>query len=207
MEAGAGAHYWARELAQLGHAMKLIPAQYVKPYVKSNKNDANDAAAIGEAVNRPSMRFVSINTEAQQHIQMLHRVRSRLVASRTALLNQIRGLMGEYGIVFDVGPANVRRGLTTSLARADHGLAGIVPELLTDLQQQLHELDERIAAYDRRVKQVCASDERNTKLTLLPGIGPLTATAVVAAVNDGKNFPNGRQMAANLGLIRCHAGS
>jgi transposase len=115
--------------------------------------------------------------------------------------------MGEYGIVFDVGPANVRRGLTTSLARADHGLAGIVPELLTDLQQQLHELDERIAAYDRRVKQVCASDERNTKLTLLPGIGPLTATAVVAAVNDGKNFPNGRQMAANLGLIRCHAGS
>ena len=124
MEACPGAHYWARELMKLGHAVKLMAAQYVKAYVKGNKNDGNDGAAICEAVSRPGMRFVAINTEAQQDTQMLHRIRSRLVAERTALINQVRGLLGEYGIVFAQGPSQVRRGLAVLLAEEDPGSPG-----------------------------------------------------------------------------------
>jgi transposase len=200
MEACPGAHYWARELMKLGHAVKLMAAQYVKAYVKGNKNDGNDAAAICEAVSRPGMRFVAINTEAQQDTQMLHRIRSRLVAERTALINQVRGLLGEYGIVFAQGPSQVRRGLAVLLAEEDPRLSGMARELLADLNGQLRALDERIANYDARVKTACATDERSAKLAELPGIGPLTATALAAAVNDGKQFDNGRQMAASLGL-------
>ena len=200
MEACPGAHYWARELMKGGHAVKLMAAQYVKAYVKGNKNDGNDAAAICEAVSRPGMRFVAINTEAQQDTQMLHRIRSRLVAERTALINQVRGLLGEYGIVFAQGPSQVRRGLAVLLAEEDPRLSGMARELLADLNGQLLALDERIANYDARVKAACAADEHSAKLAELPGIGPLTATALAAAVNDGKQFDNGRQMAASLGL-------
>ena len=200
LEACAGTHYWARELIKLGHTVKLMPAQYVKAYLKGNKNDGNDAEAICEAVSRPGMRFVAINTEAQQDIQMVHRIRSRLVADRTALINQIRGLLGEYGIVFGQGPGQVRRGVAVLLEREDPRLSGRAHELLADLRVQLRELDERIAHYDRRVRAVCTGDELSVKLDALPGIGPLTATALVATVHDGKQFQNGRQMAANLGL-------
>ena len=200
MEACSGAHYWARELMARGHTVRLMPAQYVKPYVKGNKNDGNDAAAICEAVTRPHMRFVSINTPAQQDAQMLHRIRERLVASRTALINQIRGLCGEYGVVFGVGPTHVRRGLIRLLGENAPGLSGLALELLLDMHQQLQGLDERIAEYDARVARACRADERCQRLDAVPGFGPLTATALVAAVGDATQFPNGRQMAANLGL-------
>jgi len=131
---------------------------------------------------------------------MLHRIRSRLVAERTALINQVRGLLGEYGIVFAQGPSQVRRGLAVLLAEEDSRLSGMARELLADLNGQLRALDERIANYDARVKAACATDERSAKLAELPGIGPLTATALTAAVHDGKAFDNGRQMAASLGL-------
>ena len=198
MEACPGAHYWARELMKLGHAVKLMAAQYVKAYLKGNKNDGNDAEAICEAVGRPGMRFVAINTEGQQDTQMLHRIRSRLVAERTALINQVRGLLGEYGIVFAQGPSQVRRGMSVLLGKEDPRLSGMAHELLADLNTQLRALDERIANYDARVKAACATDERSAKLAELPGIGPLTATALTAAVHDGKTFDNGRQMAASV---------
>jgi transposase len=200
IEACPGAHYWARELLKLGHSVKLMPAQYVKAYVKGNKNDGNDAEAICEAVSRPGMRLVAINTEAQQEIQMLHRIRSRVMAERTALLNQIRGLLGEYGIVFGQGPSQVRRGIAALLTGEDPRLSAMARELVLGFQEELRELDERIGHYDARVKATWAGDARSVKVAALPGIGPLTATALVAAVNDGKQFQNGRQMAANLGL-------
>jgi transposase len=200
MEACSGAHYWARELMARGHTVRLMPAQYVKPYVKGNKNDGNDAAGICEAVTRPHMRFVSINTLAQQDTQMLHRIRERLVAARTALINQLRGLCGEYGVVFSVGPAAVQRGLVKVLGENAPGLSELALELLLDLYQQWQTLDERIAAYDARVVQACRGDDRSQRLDAIPGFGPLTATALVASVGDATQFPNGRQMAANLGL-------
>ncbi len=200
IEACPGAHYWGRELIKLGHSVKLMPAQYVKAYLKGNKNDGNDAEAICEAVSRPGMRFVAMNTEAQQDLQMLHRIRHRLVGERTALINQIRGLLGEYGIVFAQGPGQVRRGLVRILGDNEAGLSGFALELLSDLHQQLREVDERIAGYDARVQRACAADEQSRKLDALPGLGALTATAMVAAVGDARQFANGRSMAANLGL-------
>ncbi|MGH8534777.1 MAG: IS110 family transposase, partial [Gammaproteobacteria bacterium] len=200
VEACPGAHYWARELEQFGHHVKLMPAQYVKAYVKGNKNDGNDAEAICEAVCRPGMRFVAINTQEQQDTQMLHRIRSRVLGERTALINQIRGLLGEYGLVFAQGPGQVRRGIAVLLAGEDLRLSTMARALVLGLQAELRDLDERIKHYDARVKAVCVGDVRSVKVQALPGIGPLTATALVAAVNDGKQFQNGRQMAANFGL-------
>ena len=162
-------HYWARELLKLGHSVKLMPAQYVKAYVKGNKNDGNDAEAICEAVSRPGMRFVAINTEPQQEIQMLHRIRSRVVAERTALLNQIRGLLGEYGIVFGQGPSQVRRGIAALLTGEDPRLSAMARELVLGFQAELRELGERIGHYDARVKATCAGDARSVKVAALPG--------------------------------------
>lgn len=200
IEATGGAHYWARELNRLGHTAKLMPAQYVKPYVKRDKNDPNDAAGIGEAVSRPSMRFVSINTAEQQDVQMLHAIRRRLVASRTALTNQMRGLLGEYGVVFGPGPTRVRRGLTEILAQADPRLSALAREMVADVQRQLHALDACLETYDARIEQACALDARCVKLDALPGVGPVTATALVAAVNDGKQYQRGKHMSSSLGL-------
>ena len=200
IEATGGAHYWARELNRLGHTAKLMPAQYVKPYVKRDKNDPNDAAGICEAVSRPSMRFVGLNTVAQQDVQMLHAIRRRLVGSRTALTNQIRGLLGEYGLVFGQGPTRVRRGLTETLAEDDARLSVAARELVADVQQQLTELENRLTDYNARIERVCAADARCVKLDVLPGVGPITATALVAAVNDGKQYKRGRHMSSSLGL-------
>lgn len=200
LEACAGSHYWARELLNLGHEVKLIPAQYVKPYVKGNKTDGNDAEAICEAVQRPNMRFVTVNTQPQQDLQMLHRIRSRLVGDRTALINQIRGLLGEYGVVFARGPSQVRNGLSQLLKQENPEFSALALDLLTDLKQQLTALDERIEACDQKVQRQCQQDEKSQKLDQIPGIGALIATAFIAAINDGKQFKNGRQLAANLGL-------
>ena len=200
MEACAGAHYWARELAQLGHTVKLIAPQFVKPYVKGNKNDANDAEAICEAVGRPNMRFVPVKSVEQQDLQALHRVRSGLVQERTAKINQVRGLLGEYGIVIGQGVAQLRRGLPEILEDAENGLTAAARALFAHLREQIVHLDAQIAIYQTSIEQRCQASAACRKLIQIPGIGVLTATALVAAMADGSAFEQARQVSAWLGL-------
>lgn len=203
MEACAGANYWGRRFTALGKEVLLIAPQYVKPYVKTNKNDANDAEAIAEAASRESMRFVPLKTIAQQDISSLHCVRSRLVAGRTALTNQIRGLLAEYGVVIAKGHAKLRTLLADlrleGTFRGD--LSTFMLKKLDELAQELRSFDERIAASDAEVKQLCDQDELSCELTKIVGIGPLTATALRALSGDMSQFKNGRQFAAFLGLV------
>ena len=201
MEACSSSNYWARKFKQYGHDVKLISPQFVKPYVKSNKNDANDAEAICEAVTRPHMRFVAAKTMEQQDIQALHRIRSGFIQRRTALVNQIRGLLGEYGIVIAKSIASVRKHLPTILEDATNELTDLTRELFSDLYQQLIELDKQIMMYNKKVEQLCENSDLCQRIKKIPGIGPLSATAIVAAVGDAKLFKNGRQMAAWLGLV------
>lgn len=200
MEACAGAHYWARELVKQGHEVKLIAPQFVKPYVKGNKNDANDAEAICEAVGRPNMRFVPIKSVEQQDLQALHRVRSGLVKERTAKVNQVRGLLGEYGIVIGKGVAQARRRLPEILEDAENGLGVKARELFADLQKQIVQLDAEVAKYQSRIEAICRESAACRKLLKVKGIGPLSATALVAAVADGSAFERARQVPAWLGL-------
>ena len=207
MEACGGAHYWARKFISFGHTVKLMSPQYVKPYVKTNKNDA-DAEAICEAVSRPNMRFVPIKSEEQQDIQGLHRIRSRLVQERTALANQVRGLLQEYGIVISQGLSHLRKGLPDIITSSDKMLTSAGKELFADLYEQLITIEGRVHAYDARIHKLCRESEVCRRLIQVQGIGPLTATALVAAVGDAKVFKNGRQMAAWLGLVprQCSSG-
>jgi transposase len=200
MEACGGAHHWARELQKLGHTVKLIAPQFVKPYVKSNKNDANDAEAICEAVGRPTMRFVSVKTIAQQDLQAIHRIRSELVRQRTAKVNQIRGFLAEYGLVVGRQVATLRRALPELLEDAENGLSFDFRALLEDLRQDLIRLDERVAEMDKKVHTLADSMPATKLLQSIPGIGPISATAIVCAVGDGKQFKRGRDLAAWLGL-------
>ena len=200
MEACGGAHHWARELQKLGHTVKLIAPQFVKPYVKSNKNDANDAEAICEAVGRPTMRFVSVKTIAQQDLQAIHRIRSELVRQRTAKVNQIRGFLAEYGLVVGRQVATLRRALPELLEDAENGLSFDFRALLEDLRQDLIRLDERVAEMDKKVHTLADSMPATKLLQSIPGIGPIIATAIVCAVGDGKQFKRGRDLAAWLGL-------
>lgn len=201
MEACAGAHYWARKFRELGHDVRLISPQFVKPYVKSNKNDQADAEAICEAVQRPNMRFVPIKSIEQQDIQSLHRARESAIKCRTAQINQIRGLLQEYGIVVSKGPANLRKVLPAILEDADNGLTPIFRELLQGLHQGLLHLDQRIGEYDMQIALLAEQSDACKRVMSIPGIGPLTATALVAAAGDAKVFRNGREMAAWLGLV------
>lgn len=201
LEACGGSHYWARVLSQLGHTVRLIAPQFVKPYVKSNKNDANDAEAICEAVSRPQMRFVPAKSVEQQDIQSLHRVRSRLVSSRTQLASQVRGLLAEYGIVMPQGIGQLRRGLPLILENAENELTDFGRRLFASLYEELVQLDEKIEAIDEQVKAVYRASEPCQRVAAVEGIGPLIATALVAAVSDGRSFKNGRQFAAWLGLV------
>ena len=200
MEACGGAHHWARELQKLGHTVKLIAPQFVKPYVKSNKNDANDAEAICEAVGRPTMRFVSVKTIAQQDLQAIHRIRSELVRQRTAKVNQIRGFLAEYGLVVGRQVATLRRALPELLEDAENGLSFDFRGLLEDLRQDLIRLDERVAEMDKKVHALANSMPAAKRLQSIPGIGPISATAILCAVGDGKQFKRGRDLAAWLGL-------
>ena len=188
MEACSSAHYWARELQKQGHTVKLMAPQFVKPYVKSNKNDANDAEAICEAVARPTMRFVAIKTIAQQDIQALHRIRSELVHQRTAKVNQIRGLLGEYGLVVGRRVDVLRNALPLLLEDAENGLTVDFRELLQGLQQDLIKLDERVNDMDKKIKLLASNNTEAKRLLQIPGIGPITATALVCAIGDGKQF-------------------
>jgi transposase len=201
LEACCGSHYWARVLGRFGHTVKLIAPQFVKPYVKSNKNDANDAEAICEAVSRPQMRFVPAKSIEQQDIQSLHRVRSRFVSSRTALASQLRGLLSEYGIVLPTQIGQLRRGLPLILEDAANELTNFSRRLFSSLYQELVHLDDKIEALDEQVKALYRASEPCQRIAAVEGIGPLIATALVAAVTDGKNFKNGRQFAAWLGLV------
>ena len=207
MEACGGAHHWGRELGKLGHQVRLVSAQFVKPYVKSNKSDANDAEAICETISRPGMRFVELKTVQQQELQALHRVRSGLVGERTGLANRIRGLLTEFGVVMPRQLAQVRRGLPWVLEDGENGLSGALRGLLEGLRADLERLDERIGELDRLIHQAVREDPACERLAAIEGIGPLTASALVAAVGTGKAFANGRGMAAFLGLVPRQHGS
>jgi transposase len=201
MEACSGAHYWARELSGMGHCVKLIAAQFVKPYVKSGKNDANDAEAICEAVGRPSMRFVAIKTVEQQVMQSEHRIRSRLVRARTTLGNEIRGLLAEFGIVVPVGIGQLRKALPIIAENKDWKLTARFLLQLNELAEELRQIDDRITAHDKRIQAAAKEDHRIKRLLEIEGIGPISASALVAAVGDAKQFASGRDMAAWLGLV------
>ncbi|MBX3629130.1 MAG: IS110 family transposase [Nitrosomonas sp.] len=200
MEACGGSHYWGRELSKLGHDVRLMAPQYVKPYVKRGKNDANDAEAICEAVGRPNMRFVAIKLIEQQVVQAEHRIRTRLIKSRTALSNEIRGLLAEFGIVLATSMGNLRRAIPVLLEDEENGLPGSFRELLAELGEELRALDNRVAEYDARIAQAVQRDDRIKRLLEIEGIGPVVASALVAAVSDAKQFGSGRDMAAWLGL-------
>jgi transposase len=200
MEACGSAHYWARELQKLGHTVKLMAPQFVKPYVKSNKNDANDAEAICEAVARPTMRFVAVKTIAQQDIQAIHRVRSELVSHRTAKVNQIRGLLAEYGLAVGRRIEVLRTALPLLLEDAENGLTLDFRILLDELRQDLINLDERVQVMDKKIKTLANSHGEAKRLLAIPGIGPITATAIISAIGNGKQFKRGRDFAAWLGL-------
>ena len=200
MEACSGAHFIAARLRDQGHEVKLIPAQFVKPYRKTNKNDFVDAEAIAEAVTRHNMRFVPIKTDDQLDLQALHRVRERLVRRRTALINQIRGFLLERGIVFATRPANLRRQLPLVLEDAEANLTPRLRRLLADLWHEWKQVQTDIDAMDGEMEQICANDAACQRLRTIPGVGPLVATAVVAAIGNGAAFGNGREFAAWLGL-------
>jgi transposase len=184
LEALKGAHYWARVLTEFGHQVRLISPQFVTPYVKSNKNDRNDAEAICEAVGRPSMRFVPPKSVDQLAVQAVHRIRRRLVANRVRLLNQIRGLLSEHGIVIARDITQLRRGLANIVGSSDDGLSDLVRSLMRELQVEMAELDRRITSYDRRIREIFRNSEQCQRLGKIEGIGPVTATALIAAVGD-----------------------
>jgi len=202
MEACCGAHHLGRLLAAQGHEVRLMSPEYVRPYVKAQKNDDRDAEAIAEAATRPTMRFVALKTEAQLDVQVLHRVRDRLVSQRTALTNQIRSILLERGIVVPQG----RRRLLEALEALSSGPdgAGVGPRvrlLLDDMLDQWRTLDRRIAALDDEFADMARNDPAARRLATIPGIGVLNATALVAAIGDGRTFSRGRDLSAWLGLV------
>jgi transposase len=202
MEASNGAHFWAKAISELGHDVRLISPQFVTPYVKSNKNDRNDAEAICEAVGRPNMRFVPIKSAEQLAVQAVHRIRSRLVADRVRLVNQVRGLLGEHGVVVAKDIGNLRRALAGLVGdNKDRALNPMVRALMGELREELIELDTRIAGYDRKIREFYRNSEICQRLGKVEGIGPVTATALIAAVGDRSSFKNGRPFADWLGLV------
>jgi len=201
MEACASAHHWARELDALGHQVKLIPPQYVKPYVRGNKNDYNDALAIAEAVIRPEMRFVSVKTPEQQDVQALHRLRERRLQERTALCNQLRGLLAEYGLILPKGVNILRRRLPELLEDGENGLSDLFRRLLAQSYQQLQELDGYIDFYTQEMKRQSQQDEACRRLQTIPGYGPIVASVFHSVVGNGEAYRRGRDVSASLGLV------
>jgi transposase len=201
IEACAGSHYWARQLQALGHDTRLIAAQHTRAYVTGNKNDTNDAAAIAEARSRSATKYVPVNSAAQQDLQMLHRARQAVMQERVALLNRMRSCAMEYGVVFPEGVARFLKGFAGWLNDENNGLSGLAMRTLRDFKAQLDEKDARLALYDTELTQAARQDERAVALMEVPGIGKLTATALLAAVADARHFGSGRDFAANLGLV------
>jgi transposase len=202
LEACGGAHYWARELIKLGHRVKVMAPQHVKAYVKSQKNDKRDAEAICEAVSRPTMRFVEVKTVAQQDMQAVHRVRERLLKARTALTNEVRGLLGEYGIVIAcTGVAATKRGMQAALENADNSLSHKMRAIVFDALEELSAMEDRLKRYDEKIQQHARDDERVKRLLAIEGIGPISASALVTSVGNATQFKSGRELAAWLGLV------
>lgn len=201
IEACTGAFYWQRQFEELGHAVKVIAPQYVKPFVKHQKNDRNDAEAICTALMQPNMKFVPSKSEEQQDIQALHRARRRLVNHRTALVCQMRGLLLDRGVPIALTLGRARRSIPEVLEDQENGLTAMTREIIGDLFEFLLQLDERIKAFDRRIDRVFRASADCKRIAQICGVGSKTATAVVAAVGDGKEFKNGRHMAAWMGLV------
>lgn len=201
MEACGGSHFLGRALREQGHEVRLIPAQYVKPYVKTNKSDYIDAEAIAEAVGRPTMRFPPIKTDDQLALQSLHRVRERWVMRRTAAVNQIRGLLLERGITLRKGQSHVDAALPGILEDATIKLSGAVRLLLAQLKLELEQLAAHLEDVDALVQKATQESEVCRHLDAIPGIGPLTATALIAAIGNGAAFRKGRDFAAWVGLV------
>jgi transposase len=201
MEACGSAHYWARCFREYGHDVRLIAPQFVKAYVKSPKNDARDAEAICEAVTRPTMRFVPIKRVEQQDLQALHRIRERLITARTALVNEIRGLLNEYGIVLPHSIAKFRALIVDKLEADQAKLTVLSTEVFWHLYDEFLAVEKRLAYYDEKLATIGQAHPECQRLQTIPGIGPVTATALIAAIGDVTQFKNGRQLAAWLGLV------
>ncbi len=201
MEACASAHFWARKLQALGHTVRLMAPQFVKPYVKTNKNDVADAEAICEAVARPNMRFVPIKNVDQQVVLALHRARQGFVRARTAQANQIRGLLGEFGLVIPQGISSVAQRVPELIEDADHELPGSFRLLIQRLTDHLKELDRQVEELETQIKAWHHANDASRRLAAVPGIGPITASALVASIGDARSFSNARQLAAWLGLV------
>jgi transposase len=201
MEACAGAHFLGRALRAQGHDVKLIPAQFVKPFVKSNKNDFIDAEAIAEAVGRQNMRFVSIKTDDQLDLQALHRVRERVMQRRTAVINQIRAFLLERGMVFAKSPIRLREAIPSVLENVEENLTPRMRNLIAMMWSEWKELELQIAEMNAEVERIASSDAACQRLRQIPGIGPLVATAIVASIGNGSAFRKGREFAAWMGLV------
>jgi transposase len=199
MEACASAHHWGRWFMGDGRQVLLINPRFVKPFVRGSKNDAVDAEAIYEAVTRPTMRFVPVKSTEQQDLQTLHRARERLIGMRTALINHSRGLLAEYGIVLPQGSWRFEAQSPAAIAEAE--LSELARDIFTDLLDQLNDVNRRIEKLDARISGICRDNQACRRLAKMPGVGPIIATALVAAVDDGRHFRSGRELAAWIGLV------
>jgi transposase len=200
-ESCSTSHYWFRVATGYGHTVQLIHPTFVKAFVKTNKNDFNDAEAICEAASRPSMRYVSPKSIAQQDIQLLHRIRQRQVQQRTAISNQIRGQLLEYGLTIPSGIRQVKIHLSSYLEEPDNELTALKRVLFNELREELAELNHRISDSDKKIKQMAAAHPVCERLMKIPGVGPITATALISTIGKATNFKNGRELSAWLGLV------
>lgn len=201
MEACSGSNYWGRVLQLRGHQVMLLPPQHVKPFVKGNKNDRNDAFAICEAARRPNMTFVSPRTLEQTDISLVHRLRERRIGERTRLINQLRGLLNEYGIILPSGKASLRQAMPLLLEDASNELTPRARVYCQDIMTEWQQLDEAIQRLDNDIRQQCRDNDACTRLTDIRGVGEVTATAMVAFVGNGNQYRNARHFSANLGLV------
>jgi transposase len=201
MEACPGSQHLARAFQRSGHTVRLIAPKFIKPYLKSQKNDFNDAEAIAEAVARPTMRFVTVKSNEQLDLQAVHRIRERLIGERTAVINQIRAFLIEYGLPVKEGRASLHRDLPDILEDAENGLSSRMRQLIAALREHWHALEAQISQHTREIELVAKRSDDCRRLVTVPGIGPLGATALIAAVGNGAMFGKGRELAAWLGLV------
>jgi len=201
IEACGGSHHWAREIQKLGHDIKIMSPQYVKPYIKTNKNDSNDAEGICEAVSRPSMRFVPIKSVLQQEIQLIHRSRSQVIKQKVAQMNSVRGLLHEHGIAIGLGKSRLYKALVEITSPDSEVFAERTKNIFIRQYEILKRFDDELAYYDKEIKVLAHDDAQCKKLMQIPGIGEITATALSAAISSAHDFKNGRALSAWLGVV------